>query len=136
MKVMKKKGQYRIISEIFLFAIGVFVTIFIVMSFQGLESKTKEYSTRDQLQQTSNIIASAILKSAGSNSTVKIYIGRTVGNYRVAVETGYLTVSLADNPKINVTRFLNMGEYNIYGNAVSDYIIITSNGTAIEIRGS
>jgi hypothetical protein len=130
----RDKGQYKIVSEIFIFAVGIVVTAFILLSFQDLGKRTGDYASLDQLTQLSDSVAASILKASESNSTVRLQLGS--GSYRVAVENGYLIISMADNPKINVTRFLNMGEYNIKGNTVSEYIIIAANGNTIDIRGT
>ncbi|MBI5061464.1 MAG: hypothetical protein HZB67_04075 [Candidatus Aenigmarchaeota archaeon] len=134
--MISEKGQYRIVNEVFLFAIGILIAIFIMMSFQDLEKKTEEYAAADQLNSISNAVFTGIIKVAGDNSTIRLRIPNDGGKYSISARDGNLIVKLTDNPADNVTRFLNMEEYIIIGDVSAEYVEISSLGNHITIRGS
>ncbi len=130
------KGQYKIVNELFLFAVGILLTAFVLFSFQDVEKKTEDYASMDKINGISNMVFSGIVKVAGDNSTLKLHIPNQGGRYRISARNNYLVVSAVDNPAHNVTRFLNMGEYIIIGDVAAEYVEISSSGSSITIRGS
>jgi hypothetical protein len=128
------KGQYRILIEILLFAIGVSITSFIVISFRDVQLFLTERSSESQMESVSNYVSSAIM-NIRYNSTSKIKIPEKIS------ESDYVILADCDESKcqlnvttvsfngINVTKQLfNMGlDYIITGSVAgaSKYIEIT-----------
>jgi len=136
------KGQYRVVREIILFAIGVAITSFVVISFQNVESNTKELATHDQLAEISTIVSSGIIKAieSGHNASIIVKIPEEVSDevYRIRVQDDTLILSIFDNPQINVTQKLfNMTyAYFITGDVVSTskYIRIEFNPPNVVLK--
>ena len=57
------KGQYRIVSEILLFAIGLAIASFVVVVFTNLQESITQTSAKDQMLSVSNLISASIIKS-------------------------------------------------------------------------
>ena len=131
------KGQYRIVSEVMLLGVGIIVTLFIFLSFQDLENRTKDLSLRDQLNSVSNLVSSAIIKAKYENTTMRLDLPSKLSgsSYRISASSDFLVVEVIDDPIKNITRFLNMGEYNITGSLVSEFVEVSSKGKNIELKG-
>lgn len=127
------KGQYRIVMEIMLFAIGIAITSFVLVSFQDLQKSTDTISTRNQMDTVLNTVLNGMVKaSLTQNSIVRVEIppaisGRT---YRIFVRDGKnLTAMDSKDPTLNASRkIFNIDAPN---NRVSGDV--TSSARVIEI---
>jgi len=135
------KGQHRIVSEILIFAIGVAITSFVVISFQGVENSISKISMEDQLTSVSNLIRSGIIKVADINSTIRLRIPRDVSGaiYKISLEDDKITISTIKKPISVSKQIFNTGHpYIIKGEVFSsaEYVDIISSGLNIMINRS
>ncbi len=81
------KGQYRIVSEIMLFAAGVAIASFVIVSFSGAKDVIGKNAVSDQLVSVSDLIATSIIKASQGNSVVRIRVPATISGeaYRISV---------------------------------------------------
>ena len=76
-----KKGQYRIVSEIILFLMGILITSFVVINFGNVENSVRKISLRDQMESVSDTVATAIAKVANiGNATIRLSIPDKLSN--------------------------------------------------------
>ena len=69
------KGQYRLISEILLFLIGMLITSFVIINFNNVQASVEQITLRDQLESVSDYVATAIVKvSAADNATIRLSV--------------------------------------------------------------
>lgn len=71
-------GQYKILSEILIFAIGMAITSYVVLSFSGVRDFIGTVSAEDKLENVANTVINAAVKSAGSNSLLVVEIPETI----------------------------------------------------------
>ncbi len=72
---MMRKGQYRIVSEIMLFGIGVAIVSFIIVNFNSAEDVISRTAVKSQLKSTSDLVMLGTAKaSLNPNSIVKVTI--------------------------------------------------------------
>jgi len=122
---MKLKGQYRVVREIILFAIGVAITSFVVISFSNVQTDVSELALQDHMAEVSSVIISGIIEVAesGQNSSVTLEIPEKISGevYRITASNDELKLMVFDNPNIYVTQKLfNMSQtYFITGDIVS-----------------
>lgn len=117
------KGQYRILTEVLLFAIGVAITSYIIISFDDVHEVLSENSIQSQLNSVNNYIASGIIKGYGKNSTIKLQVPDSVSgvNYRYFLDCNDEICSInstsLDSSNIKVSKKLfNVGiDYIING---------------------
>jgi hypothetical protein len=67
-------GQYRILSEILLFAAGMAITSYVVISFSNVRDFIVSVSIEDKLENTANNIANAVLKASLEKSFLTVEI--------------------------------------------------------------
>ncbi|MFC2142772.1 hypothetical protein ACFLQN_00025 [Candidatus Aenigmatarchaeota archaeon] len=139
------KGQHRIIREIFLFAIGVAITSFIVLSFNNVQYATNKLAMNDQMTSVSNLVTSGIIKATESEeSIIRIEIPEKMSGetYIINIDgnDGEIIVSLFDDPSINLTKkIFNINQdYFMTGNVISTarFFEITREGNNIKIKRS
>ncbi len=140
------KGQYRIVTEIIIFGVGVGILSFIIVNFSSIEDSISRTSVNSQLKSASNIVMLGIVKaSLNTNSSIRISMPSSFsGNsYMISLEDcktggGCLMVLSKYSGTINVSRgIFNINQsYNITGWAISsaNYIDITSNNSDIIFR--
>jgi hypothetical protein len=102
------KGQYRIVSEIMLFAIGVVIASFVILNYQNLQGILTELTLKDNLLSVSDTLSAGILKAAESNSIVRIRIPYEISGkmYTISVKNDTIILASFENPAINVTQQL------------------------------
>lgn len=141
------KGQYRIVTEIIIFGIGVGILSFIIVNFSSVEDSVSKTAINSQLRSVSNIAMLGIVKaSINVNSSIRVDIpsGFSGNDYVVSMEGGcrtgrncLLMLSRYDG-SINVSRSIfNINQsYNITGWVISsaNYIDIISNNSDITFR--
>lgn len=83
------KGQYRIINEVMIFAIGVAIASFIIVNFQNVQDTMARTSSRIQMETVSDLMASALLKASLVNSSISVRIPSHLSNnmYMIEVST-------------------------------------------------
>ena len=136
------KGQYRILMEVMLFALGVAITSFVMVNFQDLRDSADEISIGDQLNTVLNSVINAIVKtSLTPNSMTRVEIPYTVSghSYKIFVENKYLTALDLNDQSIRVSRkIFNIDEPSnrIEGESYSSAGIleITNDGTKIIVQ--
>jgi hypothetical protein len=138
---MVMKGQYRIVGEILIFAIGIAITSFVIVSFQKVSDSVSRISIEDQLTSVSNLLSSGIVKAAGTDSTIRLNIPREVSGmvYRISVKDDTIIISTANNLVSVSKQIFNIGHpYIISGDVFSsaEYIDIVSSDSNIMIKRS
>lgn len=138
MKSRRKKGQNIILGEVLLFAIGLVIANYVIVSFQKTESRTGEVTLKDNFQQIANAVSTAVVKASESaNSSVRLFLPASITNrvYAISLKGGDVVVFDLNNPAINVTQKLfNITQENCISNnafcAAGDAI---SSSRAVEI---
>lgn len=139
MRHSKSKGQYRIISEILLFGVGILITSYVIINFDNLQSATKQLTLNDQMNNVADLVSTAIVKaSIQDNATIRLTIPDKISDsiYRISIkdaEGGKLIVS-----KLDGTASVERQLFNInYNNTISSNIInnseVVSSAQFIEI---
>lgn len=124
----RSKGQYRIISEILLFAIGIMITSFVILNFSTLEVSVKKISLNDQLEGIADSVSTAIAKLANTdNATIRLAIPEKVSNsaYRISikdVDGGKLIINTLDGSATIERELFNIN----YDNTVSSNNVINN----------
>lgn len=146
-----QKGQYRLVTEILIFGIGIAIVSYIIVNFNSVESTISNTAMKSHLRGASNLVMLGITKaSLNANSTVRITIpsklsdntyligfrGDSEGKCRPGTECLMgLSSYMGD---INFSqKIFNMNQtYIISGWSVSsaNYIDITANDTNIELK--
>jgi hypothetical protein len=139
------KGQYRVLTEVMIFGIGIAITSFIILSFQTVENSISKISLEDNLLSVSNIITTSIVKVAdGDTDILRLKIPQSIAeqSYLISIDNDMLVLRFTEKPEINVTQQLfNITQNHniiIMGNFLdssSRYLEISSdNGVDIIIR--
>lgn len=126
MRRHSRKGQNRVVGEMLLFAVGIIILSYIIMTFGTAQAGINKLSVNDQLQNVADYIKSAVTeisnKGARSNITIQLPIRVSGEEYIIRLnkigtspEKNALTVLLARDLSVNVTEELfNIGiGYNI-----------------------
>ena len=84
------KGQYKLFSELMLFAAGVAIASFVIIGFTFVKDTISKGSVSDQLVSVSNLIATSLIKVSQDNSVVRIKIPDTISGkgYRIKAVGG------------------------------------------------
>jgi len=134
------KGQYRIISEILLFSIGIMITGYVIINFSNLQGTVRDVSVRDQLSNVADLVASAVAKVANTeNSTVELTIPDQISGtfYRISIKDadgGKVIVNTLNN-SVTVERQIfniNYDNTDISNNVINNSEVV-SNAQFIQI---
>ena len=134
------KGQYRIISEILLFSIGIMITGYVIINFSNLQGTVRDVSVRDQLSSVADLVASAVAKVANTeNSTVELTIPDQISGtfYRISIKDadgGKVIVNTLNN-SVTVERQIfniNYDNTDISNNVINNSEVV-SNAQFIQI---
>lgn len=135
------KGQYRIVLEVMLFAIGVAMASFVLVSFQDLQETISANAMTDQLNAVLiDVMNGAVTASLNENALVRVAIPPTINGeaYRIVAENDVLTASLLEHPDVAVSReIFNIEEGNrVRGDIVSGarIVAITYDGTTMTLQ--
>ncbi len=141
-------GQYRIISEILIFAIGIAIAAFVAITFNDLKDFISETATKDQMLSISNLISGSLIKSISGNTTVRLEIPETISNevYIISFESAsssqciigdcVLRLTTVDTGNTLTHQLFNIGQSHIINGRVystAKYIQIISNGNIISV---
>lgn len=141
------RGQYRILSEVLLFTLGVAITSFVILSFQNARDYITRSSMENQLEAAANIVSSSVIRGSGKNSVIILRVPDRLSEaaYRIFADCDENECTMnaaALESKFSASRRLfNMGlEHNIRGDVTSTsrYLEVVSLQSApknlIEIR--
>jgi hypothetical protein len=136
------KGQYKIVVEIMLFAIGLSITSYVILSFGNVQRSVENVTTVDNMDVVGDVIINGIIKASQiGNSTVKLTIPEQIStsNYEVNIENDELTISSIQNPSIFIKRqIFNISQiYSISNRSIASaakFVEIKSDGTNIWIK--
>ena len=131
-----KKGQYRIISEILLFLVGILITSFVIIDFGNVESSVKKVSLKDQLESVGDTVATAIVKVANvDNATIRLSIPDKVSNniYKISITSangGEMTLTTLDGTTSVKRQIFNIDYDNTNSNnhVINNSDIVSSAG--------
>jgi hypothetical protein len=136
------KGQYRVIFEIMLFAIGVSIASFVMVNFQNLKDKTDELSIKDQMNTVLNSVINGVIQaSTEKNSMVRVEIPPTISgrSYKIFTDNKeYITIiDIADSSIRTTRKVFNLDKPNdrIKGevNSAGGQVLITYDGNEIKL---
>ncbi len=141
------KGQYRIISEVLLFGIGIGIAILVLTTYQSLNKSIGKLTFYDQLEEVSNFVTASVVKvsQTSGDSWLILEIPEKLSGreYKIILDNktysvAYLIVSDYRNSNIQVQKQLfNMTNDNIdYGEVLSTarYINISRCSGKIRIK--
>lgn len=136
------KGQHTIVREVFLFAIGVAITSFIVLSFNNVKNTSTNLALEDQMTKVANTVAGSVIKLSQikDNSTIKLSLPEKLSEeiYIIKMNENGIRVYIFENPSINITKkmFNITKSYVISGEVVSTgkFFEIVSENSNIWIR--
>lgn len=136
------KGQYDLINEIILFAIGLAITSFIIVNFSKIENTSSALSINDSFKATANKIADAVIKVySNPNSSITIEIPNKIQEktYSISLDdaTSSVIFKTLDSPYITVSQQLfNISNRNYINNGGKKYSIgrsVISSAKYVEI---
>ncbi|MBI4896501.1 MAG: hypothetical protein HY832_03040 [Candidatus Aenigmarchaeota archaeon] len=101
------KGQYKVISQILIFAIGIAVAGFVLISFDRVGNVVHDASINDGLVGVSDIIVNAISRAVQQDGTnITIQIPKKIGDtpYTIAMNATHLILKPMGVSSITVSR--------------------------------
>lgn len=120
------KGQYRIISELILFGLGIVITTYVIVNFNGIQDNLKTMTAYDQLNAVADSVSTTIVKvSSMENASIFVQIPLKISEspYRIQLTSysGGTLILRTDDAKTVIKRQL----FNInYDNIVPSNSII------------
>ncbi|MBS3051419.1 MAG: hypothetical protein J4400_04700 [Candidatus Aenigmarchaeota archaeon] len=134
------KGQYRIISEIILFGVGILITSYVIINFNNLQSAVKEITLDDQMNSVADVVSAAVIKVASAdNASIRLVIPDKISDsiYRIAIrdaDGGKLVISKLDGTASVERKLFNINYDNtISSNNVINNSEVVSSAQFIEI---
>lgn len=135
------RGQYRIISEIILFSVGILITGYVIVNFNNLENAAKQLTLDDQANSVADLVATAIIKAASEdNATIRLTIPERISGspYMIALRDaggGKLIISKLNGTVLVERQLFNMRHDNTIGtdNIVIENSEVFSSAQYIEI---
>jgi len=128
------KGQYTIINEVLLFAIGIGITSLVFLSFHNIETSMEKTATDDQLVTLSNFVINGIVKVVESdeNTSLMLKLPKKISErtYKISAENDNLVVFDMNDPRVNATQEL----FNITADKNINIVDITSSAEYIIIK--
>ena len=139
------KGQYKVLTEVILFGLGVAIASFVILSFQTVQTNVIELAVEDNMRSVSNLITTAVIKVAEAGvASMRLEIPKDISehSYIISVDGDLLVLASLEKPDINVTQQLfNITQNHniiIMGNVLSSssrYLEVSSeDGINIIIR--
>ena len=143
---MAKKGQYRVVSEILMFGLGILITIYVVVNFNNIEAFITKTSKEQQYRSAVNVVRTSMILGSYSNSSVKFSLPYQIAGkpYNVILNDGSCSIFESCNiivldpetgERVSKEIFNMTQSYSISGDVIStarDFEIITA-GTSITI---
>ncbi|KHO47581.1 MAG: hypothetical protein QT00_C0002G0235 [archaeon GW2011_AR5] len=136
------KGQYRIISEIILFSVGILITGYVIVNFNSLQDSTMKITFEDQMNSVADVVATAVIKVAHeNNASVRLVIPDKISDsiYMIALREGAegdgeLIITKLDGTESVRKKLFNINHDNtITSNNVINNSEVVSSAQFIEI---
>jgi hypothetical protein len=134
------KGQYRIVSELILFGVGIMITTYVLVNFGNVKETISGVTLADQLESVADSVSVAMVAAYNTeNSTIRMIIPTKLSDeiYRIAIrdaDGGKLIVSTIDG-KMSIERQLFNMDYDniVLKKGVINNSEVVSTGQLIEI---
>lgn len=138
---MSHRGQYQIVNEVVIFAIGIAITSYVAFSFSGVQKNISYMTKVDQIDSVASMLSLSIIKSAETtgNNTISLHIPKTISGseYVIKASGNVLFIYFLKEPHLNVSKQLfNINEtHSITGEIISsaEYIEIQKLGNSIKL---
>ena len=142
-------GQYRIVSEIFIFGIGLVIASFVAVTFDDMRVSISESSARDQMVSVANVISSSLIKAMAGGTTIRLQVPETISGevYIISFQSSNGDACIISNCMLRLTtverritvtqQLFNISQSHIInGNVYSSarYIEISSSGNVITVE--
>lgn len=134
------KGQYRIVSELILFGLGIMVTSYVVTNFDNIKQSLGEITMKDQLDGIMDSVAVSVVKlSEAENGSIRLSIPERVSGkqYRISIKDadgGKIVVNTLDGQLVLERQLFNIDYDNsIPANRIINNSEVTSTAQNIEI---
>ncbi|HLC67647.1 MAG TPA: hypothetical protein VJI12_02070 [archaeon] len=115
------KGQYRIVSELILFGMGILITSYVVINFNNVQDNLQGITAYDQMNAVADSVSNAIVKASSTeNSTIDIRVPDKISgsSYRIALWSdngGQIVLSTTDGKAMVKRQLFNINYDNIIG---------------------
>ena len=139
-KKCSKKGQYKVVSEVLMFGIGIGIAVLVVGVFQNVSKTVFDVGIDDQLYEVATLVSNSIIKvmESSTDATLSLRVPPKLSDkeYMIAVEKNDSTnsyqvaVFMEKKPEMRIVQKLfNIGQdnnINITGAVLSssEYIIV------------
>jgi len=138
------KGQYRIISELILFGLGILITSYVIINFNGIQDNLRGVTAYDQMNAVADSITNSIAKLANTeNSTIYVEIPDKISGtpYRIqlnSINGGKLVISTVDTKTVVERQLFNINYDNkqIANGVVNDSEVLSSAGFIQIVKNS
>ncbi|MAH43521.1 hypothetical protein CL614_07450 [archaeon] len=132
--MINRKGQTRIVGEMLLFAVGVMILSYILITFGIVQTGVNELSVVDQLRGVNNYITTTFMtvantESSRANMTIELPLRVSGFDYIIEIyndeetlDDYYLVTYLADEPSTNTTEQL----FNSRNNYIIEETVLRS----------
>ena len=135
------KGQYILVNEVLLFILGIFIVYFVATSFGNIEEGLNNITNYDHMHSLSEFLVMGMVKAynSGENASLVLKMPEyfSTETYKITASGNNLTVALASDPRIKVTKELfNISTGKIITGSITSsaqYILITNNQTTLEL---
>ena len=101
------KGQYTIIVELLLVLIGIFITGFVISTFNTVQASVTNVSVDDSFNAVANDITIGVLKaSLNNNSLVRVSVPNKISDhvYKIRLGTNEISVTSLKDSGISIRR--------------------------------
>ncbi len=110
---MKRKGQYLVVGEMLIFAIGLIITISLVALFNSIDSRISEPTKNVQSAEVANVITAALYQLREldeSGATIKLKIPKEIKGEEYAITGGgkMLYIIMENGERMNFTVPVNV----------------------------
>lgn len=130
------KGQYRLINEFMIFAMGIFIVFSVAANMDSSENWVKEVSTKEQMMNIYTIVHEKIIEANQKNAKIYLDLPKTISgeSYSIALSSSKITVS-TDEYSLSKDMHDVSSYNNVKGTVYSGgRFIIFSDSTNLEIR--
>ena len=135
-----QKGQYRILNEVFVFALGIAILSFVIISFGSVQDNLNLVLLENNMEAISDVFSIGIIKASMINSSIRTDIPpEFLGHqYIISIDGNIIKLTSMKNPSYIVSKELfNMNEtHNIKGDIISsgEFFLISSVNNNIVIK--
>ena len=137
-------GQYRIISELVLFGIGIMITSYVIINFTNVQNTIQDVTLKDQFDGIADVVSTSVLKAAEcGNCTIRFRIPDKVSDkiYKISIKSEYeasvggiLIINTVDGKTFLQRQLFNINYDNIDGSRnIINNSEVTSNAEFVEI---